>query len=183
MTGLLFMIQTKRLLLRRPTSKDVRPIYQCILNSITSLQRWMVWSVNVTLESTQRFVESSIQDEQFAHFKELPLVMQLNDKIIGMTGFNQMSDPFVPYYEIGYWIDDAYSGLGLTTEAVVALTQYAFEKCGAKRVQICCQAENKSSIRVAEKAGFTLEARLKSQYRDLLTGDICDRLVFRKLHD
>ena len=183
MTGLFCMIQTKRLILRRPTPKDVKPLYQCIQNNLLTLQRWMVWSLNVTFESTQRFVESSIQEEQFSRFKELPLVMQLNDKIIGMTGFNQMSDPFVPYFEIGYWIDEGYAGLGLTTEAVIALTQYAFEKCGAKRVQICCQAENTGSIRVAEKAGFTLEAKLKNQYRDLLTGNICDRFVFRKLND
>ena len=79
---------------------------QCVQNSLTSLQRWMVWSLNATLESTQRFVEASIQDAQFAQFKDLPLVMTLNDKIIGMTRFTQMSDPFVPYYDIGfgYWI-------------------------------------------------------------------------------
>lgn len=176
------MITTQRLILRPLELTDIHPLHQCILRSLGSLQRWLVWSLNASLESTRRFVELSFSQPINAKPKFLPLAMILKDNstIIGMTGFNEMGDTYVPYYEIGYWIDESYSGLGLTTEAVKALTSFAFDKLQAQRVQICCQAENLASKRVAEKAGFEFEARLKRQYRDLKSGEICDRLIFAK---
>ncbi|MFI4881494.1 MAG: GNAT family N-acetyltransferase, partial [Phycisphaerales bacterium JB064] len=56
---------------------------------------------------------------------------------------------------------------GLCTEAVVAMTELSLRErsdggLGLRRLEIRCSAENTPSARVAEKAGYTLEARLRA---------------------
>ena len=176
------MLETNRLILRAPMIGDARPLNEAINRSLEVFTRWMPWAKDPSLKTTEAFIEKSVAEAGNPTRREIPFIMILkeNQMIIGATGFNEMSDPLVPYFEIGYWIDTQCSGQGLTTEAIIALTQYAFTELNAQRVQICCQAENIASVRVAEKSGFRLEARLHNQYRDLKTGEVCDRLVFAR---
>jgi RimJ/RimL family protein N-acetyltransferase len=81
-------------------------------------------------------------------------------------------------YEIGYWLDTQYTGLGLATEVVSALTTVAFESFKAVRVQVIMQADNVASKRVAEKCGFALEAILKKYRLDCLSGQPADDCIF-----
>ena len=63
------------------------------------------------------------------------------------------------------------------TEAVIALSRVALDQLRANRVEIWCDAANRRSAAVAERAGFTLEGRLRNH--DLNTaGEPCDDFVF-----
>ena len=66
----------------------------------------------------------------------------------------------VPKFEIGYWCRTSLTSNGYITEAVRAITLFAFDALGARRVEIRCDPSNLKSARVAERAGFTLEATL-----------------------
>lgn len=76
---------------------------------------------------------------------------------------------------IGYWIDRAYASRGYTTDAVQALTHFAFSTLFLHRVEINIRPENAPSIRVAEKAGYHFESERKAflhidgQWRDHVT--------------
>jgi RimJ/RimL family protein N-acetyltransferase len=63
--------------------------------------------------------------------------------------------------EIGYWLSEVYWGRGITTEAVKAVTEYAFSTFDICRIQATVFPQNKASGRVLEKAGYTLESCLK----------------------
>ena len=52
---------------------------------------------------------------------------------------------------IGYWIDKAFAGLGLTPEAVVVVLEFAFETLRLHRVEIAIIPRNAASRRVVEK--------------------------------
>lgn len=56
--------------------------------------------------------------------------------------------------EIGYGIKPEYEGNGYTTEAVLALAQWAYERPGVTRVEAEAEESNTASIRVLNKAGF-----------------------------
>ncbi len=56
--------------------------------------------------------------------------------------------------EIGYWIGRPYWGLGITTEAVLALKERAFADLGMRALWIGHYDGNHGSRRVAEKCGF-----------------------------
>lgn len=58
---------------------------------------------------------------------------------------------------IGYWIDKRFANHGITTKAVLIITEYAFNELGLHRIEINLRPENASSRRVAEKSGYVLE--------------------------
>ena len=78
---------------------------------------------------------------------------------MGSSGL-QGIDWEVPRFEIGYWCRTRFTGRGYISEAVRGITAFAFESLEARRVEIRCDARNLPSARVAERAGFRLDAKL-----------------------
>lgn len=58
---------------------------------------------------------------------------------------------------VGYWIDQAHAGHGITPTAVALATDYCFRVMGLHRMEINIRPENAPSHRVAEKLGFRFE--------------------------
>ena len=68
--------------------------------------------------------------------------------------------------EIGYWTMPAARGRGIAARAVDAACRWAFgDPLRLERIELCHAAENPASGRVAGKAGFTLEGRLRLSHR------------------
>jgi RimJ/RimL family protein N-acetyltransferase len=65
------------------------------------------------------------------------------------------------------------------TEAVNGITSFAIDCLDAKRLEIRCSSGNEASIRVAERAGFTLEGTLRNAGHDE-RGQLTDIKVFAK---
>ena len=91
----------------------------------------------------------------------LHLYLRGTDTLVGSSGL-QGIDWEVPTFEIGYWCRTGFTGRGYITEAVLGITAFAFDTLGARRVEIRCDSRNLASARVAERAGFELEARLNN---------------------
>jgi RimJ/RimL family protein N-acetyltransferase len=67
--------------------------------------------------------------------------------------------------EIGYWTAPAARGRGVAPAAVDAASRWAFETLAVDRIELCHAVENPASGRVAEKAGFVFEGKLRRSYR------------------
>ncbi|SNT01594.1 Protein N-acetyltransferase, RimJ/RimL family [Geodermatophilus saharensis] len=67
--------------------------------------------------------------------------------------------------QIGYWVAAAARGRSVAPRAVDAACRWAFATVPLERVELYHAVENTASGRVARKAGFTLEGRLRSSYR------------------
>ena len=68
-------------------------------------------------------------------------------------------------YEFGYLLFDPDArGGGYTSEAVELFSDYLFKSKPICRLQLQIEAENKPSVRVAEKCGFTFEGTARSAY-------------------
>ena len=59
---------------------------------------------------------------------------------------------------IGYWIDQRFANLGLTSRAVNMLTDFAFNNLKLHRIEINIRPENEASKKVAEKCGYEFES-------------------------
>ncbi len=164
-------IETSHLIIRPVRLSDAEPLYAAIQRSTSALQLWMPWAQHPSLESVQTYLQQAVEDwgSVRANNFQMVAIHKEDNFIIGGTGYNQSSDINVPYFEIGYWIDTAYSGQGLVTEWVNALTRYAFDACSAIRVQIRAQETNMKSIQVAERCGYEKEAILKHDRVDCVT--------------
>jgi len=67
--------------------------------------------------------------------------------------------------EIGYWTAPAARGRGVAPLVVDAVCRWAFAALPVDRIELCHAVDNPASARVAEKAGFTREGRLRRSYR------------------
>jgi Acetyltransferases, including N-acetylases of ribosomal proteins len=81
-------------------------------------------------------------------------------ELVGGTGLHRI-DWTLRKFEIGYWRKTGCEQRGLVTEAVRALARLAFDTLDARRVEIRMDDRNVRSWKVAERAGFTLEALLR----------------------
>ena len=81
---------------------------------------------------------------------------------------------------IGYWVRREARGRGVARRALVAASRWSFDELGLKRMQLLTDPENEISQRVAERAGYTREAVLRShlEYQD---GRRSDSIMFSLL--
>jgi RimJ/RimL family protein N-acetyltransferase len=84
--------------------------------------------------------------------------------------------------EIGYFTVPAARGHGVATLAVDAACRWLFGALPIDRIELAHAVENEGSGRVAAKAGFTLEGRLRRSYR-YGDGRKHDELLWSRLSD
>jgi ribosomal-protein-alanine N-acetyltransferase len=80
---------------------------------------------------------------------------------VGGIGLELGEDVFRRSAEIGYWLGEPFWGRGIVTEAVRAVTAYAFATFDLCRLQAHVFEWNPASARVLEKAGYALEGRAR----------------------
>jgi RimJ/RimL family protein N-acetyltransferase len=78
---------------------------------------------------------------------------------------------------ISYWLAPVARGRGMASRAVRLLAGWGFGELGLARLEVHVEAENAASREVAERCGFALEGRLRSDQR-LRDGSRADVLVF-----
>ena len=98
---------------------------------------------------------------------------------IGGIGISINKDVHRLTAELGYWLAEPYWGKGFMTEAVGKFCDYAFECFGLVRIYAEPYANNQGSVRVLEKAGFTLEGRMQCSV--IKDGKIGDQLLYAKI--
>jgi [ribosomal protein S5]-alanine N-acetyltransferase len=104
----------------------------------------------------------------------------IGDEAVGGVGYTLRSDVERISSEIGYWIGRAFWGRGLMTRVVRAFTAAVFDAHPElRRVYALPFASNPASARVLEKAGFTLEGRLRQAV--IKDGQVLDQLVYGRL--
>ncbi|MCU1386258.1 MAG: family N-acetyltransferase [Acidobacteria bacterium] len=107
---------------------------------------------------------------------ETTFAIAVNGEAAGSVGFVLRHDVERVSAEIGYWLAEPFWGRGMATEALVAITRYAIATHHLTRVYALPFAWNTASCRVLEKAGYTLEARLRRSA--IKNGVITDQLQY-----
>jgi RimJ/RimL family protein N-acetyltransferase len=174
--------ETERLSIRGPLPGDGPEVYAAVRESIDELTTWMAWpKEHRTVDDS----EASARKARVAFLARSELrfhfYLKGTDTLVGIGGL-QGIDWHVPKFEIGYWCRTSFTGNGYITEAVKVITSIAFDALGARRVEIRCDPRNRKSARVAERAGFTLEATLHNNERGT-DGTLRDTLVFAMTPD
>jgi ribosomal-protein-alanine N-acetyltransferase len=84
------------------------------------------------------------------------------DELIGRIDL--WADDGVSRDQRGFWLDPAFWGQGLTTEAAERVTEFAFLELGWPQLWLCNAELNVASHRVKEKQGATIVARSPRAY-------------------
>jgi RimJ/RimL family protein N-acetyltransferase len=169
--------ESERLILRAPKPNDATALNAAIRASLPELKRWMPWAQKApTLAETHKHLCEAA--EKFRQGTDLMFLLFAKDtgELIGASGLHRI-EWSVPRLEIGYWAATRHVGHGYITEAVRAIDRFAFKALGAARVEIHCDHRNVRSRRVAERAGYALEALLRHHRRDA-RGRLTDMCLF-----
>jgi len=174
--------ETERLTIRFPTPQDAKEAHAAIHESWDELHRWMDWAKTLpTVEDCERIARERCLGNAQGVVREIPfgLFLKGTNTLVGRSDIHNI-DWSVPKCEVGYWVRARFARKGYITEAVAAITTYAFDVLGARRVEIRCDARNARSAGVPRRLGFVHEATLKDDRRDPRTGEISDTLVFAR---
>jgi len=177
-------IKTPRLLIRPPQTGDSIAVNSAILESFDMLHEFMDWAnAKPSLKESETYIQQAIANWILKKNDEPYLPLFIFDKVtevfVGATGYHHYEWK-VPCLETGYWIRSSHLGRGLMTEAINALTQYAFKQLAVKRIAITCDADNIRSKKIAERLHYSLEGVLKFHRRKPIIGELSDTLVYAK---
>lgn len=90
----------------------------------------------------------------------LMMLAREDDQIVGWIYLTDV-DRYARSAEIGYGVRPHARGRGFATEALVAVSRWALTAGGLQRAWLRVDTDNLASVRVAQKAGFTLEGTLR----------------------
>ncbi len=175
--------ETERLLIRAPRIGDGQAMNAALIESIHNLKRWlpMHWTQNIlTVDETEELVRQWVARWLLREDLRLTLISKSDGLFIGHCGLHRI-DWTVMRFEIGYWVRASLEGQGYVREAVIAVTAFAFDTLGAERIELRCDSRNDRSIAVAERAGYTLEGRLRNDYPSTDKTILKDTLVYSLL--
>ena len=83
--------------------------------------------------------------------------------------------------EIGYWLGEPFWGRGITTEALVLLTDYVLTDLNMLRLFALPFTDNHASRRVLEKAGYVCEGILRAS--SVKGGEPRDQAVYARINE
>ena len=89
------------------------------------------------------------------------LAIEVNGVCVGTIGWKAREDVERVTAEIGYWLELAHAGRGITTEAIQVITPWLIRDKQPTRVEARLFQRNRASARVLEKAGFVRESLMR----------------------
>jgi ribosomal-protein-alanine N-acetyltransferase len=175
-------IETERLILRRPTARDVAAIFETYASD-PEVTRWVGWPRHAKRGETRAFLAFS--NAEWRRWPAGPYVALRRDTraLIGSTGL-MFETP--QRAATGYVFAANAWGHGYATEALQAMVRVARD-CGVVRLYALCHHLHRASARVLEKGGFTLEGTLRryAEFPNLQPGIpndvLCYSIVFENL--
>jgi RimJ/RimL family protein N-acetyltransferase len=140
-----FVLETERLMLRRPTLADVK--------AITRLANDHRVAINLRRlphpygeEDAVAFVRATADEPRNTTF-----LIECESAALGMVGVD-WSEPDSP--ELGYWLGVDHWGKGFATEAARAVIDFTFEEFEVEHLCAGARVTNPLSRNILEKCGF-----------------------------
>ncbi len=163
-------LATERLILRSARGTDAPTLNAAVCESLANLRAYMPWAQSAP-SLAQSDADCRRLQAKFLLREGLPMFIferaadGSEGEFVGGTGLHRI-DWAVRRFELGYWCRTRHQGRGFVTEAVRALTRFAFERLRARRVEVRMDDRNLRSWKLAERAGFALEGVLRSESLD-----------------
>lgn len=141
-------------LLRAPRMRDGRAWSEIRIRNEAWLQAWeptspLVWSErNAT--SAWPPLSAALRKAGRAGTM-LPFVIVYGGRMVGQVNASNVVHGVQRSCTVGYWIDSAVAGRGITPTAVAMVIDHCFTAVGLHRVEVDIRPENTASLRVVEK--------------------------------
>lgn len=163
-------LKTKRLVLRKISLNDYRDMYEYAKQS--RVTKYLLWHEHESEEHTYEYIKSVISAYKKGDFFDWAVTLADSGKMIGTCGFTSF-DFEHDRVEVGYVLNPDYWNMGIATETVSAVIEFAFNEFDANRVEAHFIEGNNASLRVMEKCGMTFEGihrqymLVKGEYKNI----------------
>jgi RimJ/RimL family protein N-acetyltransferase len=147
-------LQTARLVLEPVSHAHDNDLFQAALASRAELLPWMPWAVDLSMDAQSDYTDRALPEWESG---SPAFAITEHGMAIGVIGLvHEAGSDF----EIHYWLATACTGRGYITEAAQALLEWARDALGARRIVLHAGMENRRSLAVAERLGFTRDGEL-----------------------
>jgi len=148
-------LRTERLYLRDWREEDKEGLLVIANNRKIWRNLMDIFPHPYTSEEADKWIEINKNAEK----KKNSFVIIYNNVIVGGIGFDLQKNNHCKTATIGYWLGEPYWGKGIASEALVAVTAYAFNNFDIERIEAAIFEWNPASARVLEKCGYLFEGK------------------------
>jgi ribosomal-protein-serine acetyltransferase len=152
-------IETERLTLQMPKAGFGKKLYEAILDGYEDKIKWLNWPVEPpTLQACEEECRKHHAEFILRDSIRYLVISKETGDVIGRCAIpsSQMNWK-IPQFGIGYFIRKIERGNGYATEASHAMALLAFRALKARKLEVCCDAENIASTKIPLNLGFKLE--------------------------
>lgn len=143
-----------RLLLRPVKAEDAEAVFNGYAQD-SEVTRFLTWRPHASIEETHSFIQSSLIAEQSCTYAVL---LKAKYEVVGVLDLRAPTDT---RFELGYALGRQFWGIGLMTEALIEVVEWALRQPNIWRIGAVADVENVGSIRSMEKAGLKQEGILR----------------------
>ncbi len=154
------ILQTERLTIRRWQPDDWRLLIP--MHNDPDVMRYLGGEL-LTDDQIQEFATRQQQEFQVHTYCYWPIELNSTCEVIGLCGIQHKDDD---YYDFGWRLAKQHWNLGYTTEAALAIRDYAFETLNLPILTSTANAKNVPSINVMKKVGMTYIRNFMTVYGD-----------------
>ncbi len=147
-------LPTARLVLEPVSHAHDNDLLQAALASRAELLPWMPWAVDLSMDTQSAYTDRALPEWEAG---SPAFAITEHGVAIGVIGLTRATESD---YEIHYWLATECTGRGYVTEAAQALLTWARDALGARRIVLHAGMENRRSLAVAERLGFTRDGEL-----------------------
>ncbi|OUR71570.1 GNAT family N-acetyltransferase [Methylophaga sp. 41_12_T18] len=134
-------------------------LYELTEANRSYLKMWLPWLDQIkSRDDTQRFIQSSMDNATAGSAAHFAVIHE--GLLCGVAGFHEIDNQHRKA-SIGYWLAEVYTGRGIMTEVIAELMKIGFDELKLHKVELRCAEDNHKSRAIAERVGFTYEARLR----------------------
>lgn len=147
-------------LLRPPRRRDGRAWTEARLRNRDWLRPWepsspVSWGNRSSLSAWNALVGTLRRGARSG--VALPFVVVYGGRLVGQMNVSNVVHGVLRSCTVGYWIDAAVAGRGITPTALALAVDHCFGPVGLHRVEVDIRPENAASLRVVEKLGLRRE--------------------------
>jgi RimJ/RimL family protein N-acetyltransferase len=170
-------LRGEQVVVRPYRERDAQALYDAVSESRDHLRPWMPFAdAHQTVEESRDLIIRWMAQWLLRENLMVGLWDRVTGRYLGSSGLKPRNWE-IGYFEIGYWLRATATGRGYITEAVKLLTEFAFTKLKANRVEIHCDEQNERSAAVARRLGFVQAGRLRNDM-SVTTGQLRTTLFF-----
>ncbi|MFC4772009.1 GNAT family N-acetyltransferase [Enterococcus hermanniensis] len=153
-----------------PQLSAAKELFSLIDSDRNQITRFLDMDQTQTWQDEREFIKTKLIG--YAEGTDLLLFMMFNQQLCGCIDIHNI-DTKAGKGEIGYWIHSSFSGQGIVSKSVRAISVLAFNAFELNKLKIIVDLENSASNRVAQNSGYILtsversDMRLREDLRDM----------------